>query len=223
MKLCALIPALNEEKAIGEIVRQIKAQGIAPFVVDDGSGDATASVAERSGAVVLRNSRNIGKGGSLVKGFAFLLKQPWDAVFILDGDGQHDPADIPRFLERLGSSSVDMIVGNRMHDPRHMPLARYLTNAFLSWLISLFIQTPIPDSQCGFRLLKRGLVEHLSLRTRNYEVETEMLVKAARLGYTIESVLIKTVYRDEKSQVNPVADTLRFIAFFVREVWISES
>jgi hypothetical protein len=86
----------------------------------------------------------------------------------------------------------------------------------MSWLISRLCQQDIPDTQCGFRLIKRPVLEKIELETSKYEIETEILIKAAQAGFKIESVPITTVYRGEKSQINPLTDTLRFFKFLIR-------
>jgi hypothetical protein len=103
-----------------------------------------------------------------------------------------------------------------MLDVSSMPEERKHTNRFMSYLISLISGQRVPDSQCGYRLIKREVLEKIRLEASNYEIESEMIIRAARAGFRIESVPIKTIYRDEKSRVNPVIDTLRFIVFITK-------
>lgn len=221
MKICVLIPTYNESKAIGGIIKRIKGQGLETVIVDDGSFDHTADIARQAGAVVLENKINQGKGASLIQGFSYVLNSGFDAVITMDGDGQHLPEDIPFFLRLATYSQVGILVGNRMSKTKDMPVIRSVTNKFMSWLISSVIKQRIPDTQCGFRLIKREVLEKIKLKTTKYEIESELLIKAARLGFKIESVPIKTVYAGEKSQINPVMDTVRFIKFIAREIWTS--
>lgn len=104
-----------------------------------------------------------------------------------------------------------------MFEEHKMPLVRKLTNKFMSWMISLVCHQNIPDSQCGFRLIKREILEKVDLKTRKFEIESELLIKTARLNHKIKSVIIRTIYAGEKSQINPIFDTLRFIKFILRE------
>ncbi len=106
---------------------------------------------------------------------------------------------------------------------KDMPLLRVFTNKFMSWFISSLAGQRIPDTQCGFRLIKKDVLNKINLRTRKYETESEIIIKAARLGFKVESVPIKTVYKGEKSQINPIIDTLRFIKFISTELWITKS
>ncbi|MFH1199236.1 MAG: glycosyltransferase family 2 protein [Candidatus Omnitrophota bacterium] len=218
MKTCIIIPTLNEAKNIGQLVRQIRQQNLEVFVIDDGSSDNTEKIAKEHGARVIRNQQNEGKGASLIKGIEHALKENFHAVITMDGDGQHLVEDIPYFIRLAQYSNSSIIIGNRMHKPKNMPLTRLLTNKFMSWLISAIAKQYIPDTQCGFRLIKREVLEKMKLHARRYEIESEILIKGARLGYKIETVTIKSVYNGNKSQINPFIDTIRFIKFVMREI-----
>lgn len=215
MRACVIIPTYNESKAIGSLVCEISAMGLSVLVVDDGSTDGTARIAEAAGATVLRNARNEGKGASLIKGFRHALGEGVDAVITMDGDGQHLPSDISYFIRVAQYSDSGIFIGNRMSRPLGMPLIRVFTNRLMSWAISRIVHQHIPDTQCGFRLLKKRLLQQLDLVSRKYETESEILIKASRLGFKIESIPIETVYSGAKSQINPVVDTLRFLRFIL--------
>lgn len=223
MRTCVIIPTYNEAKTIAGLLRQIQQQNqsLEILVIDDGSDDDTHRIAFSSGATVLRNLGNEGKGTSLIKGFNYAKDKNFDAVITMDGDGQHAPADISYFMHLAEYSDSQIFIGNRMLKPKNMPWVRLLTNKFMSWLISKVIKQPIPDTQCGFRLIKRSALEKLNLKSRKYEIESEILIKAARLGIKIESVPIKSIYSGTKSQINPFIDTLRFIRFIFGEVFLN--
>ena len=220
MRTCVLIPAYNESHHIVRLINEIKKTGLPMFVIDDGSQDDTARLAEEAGVPVIRNERNLGKGQSLIRGFHAMLEKNFDSVITIDADGQHDPAEIIRFVETATTSPNSIFVGNRLMQPVGMPWSRLLTNKIMSWAISLIAKQKIPDTQCGFRLIKNGLLRNLKLKTANYEIESEVLLRAARLGYTIESIPISSIYRNEKSQINPCIDTIRFLRFIMREIFI---
>lgn len=221
MRACVVIPTYNESKKIADLIKEVRQQGLEVIVVDDGSSDMTPRIAQESGARVLRNEKNQGKGASLIKGFRYALGNGFDAVITMDGDGQHLPQDLPLFLRLARQSQSGIFVGNRMNKARSMPLVRFLTNKFMSWLISAVAGQKIPDTQCGFRLIKKEVLESVRFETSKFEIESEMLIKASRRGFRIESLPIKTVYAGEKSQINPFIDTLRFIKFMLREIWIT--
>jgi len=218
MKTCVIIPTYNESREIGGLVKQIRDLVPEVIVIDDGSSDDTAGIAYASGAIVLRNQENKGKGACLIKGYAYALSRGFDAVISMDGDGQHSVQDLPAFIKEAEECPDSaMIVGNRMANVKNMPFLRVATNYLMSRFLSLVTKQYIPDTQCGYRLLKRSLLEKINLSTSKYETESEILIKAGRLGFKIKSIPIKTIYGGQKSQINPLVDTLRFIRFIWAE------
>jgi glycosyltransferase involved in cell wall biosynthesis len=218
LRICVIIPAYNESQAIGELIERVRREGLEVIVVDDGSTDGTVKIAQAGGARVLVSGRNMGKGASLIKGYNFALAQGFDAVISMDGDGQHSPDDLAAFVRKARESGAGLIVGNRMGSAKGMPLLRVATNHLMSKLISFIVKQRVPDTQCGYRLAKKELLEKIDLSTSKYETESEILISAARLGVKIESIPVKTIYAGEKSQINPLVDTLRFLRFLGREL-----
>jgi glycosyltransferase involved in cell wall biosynthesis len=205
----AAIPAWNEAGRLGPIVEATRAQ-LPVLVVDDGSADETAAVAEGAGAMVVRHSENQGKGVALLTGFAWALEREYEAVLTLDADGQHDPADIPKFLAAYAAGAGDLIVGRRNFS--HMPFPRRYTNPFGSWLLSQALGTRIYDNQSGFRLHSRGFLESLDLTTTGFELEVEVIVQAVLQGTRIGWVDIRTIYGiGKKSYFHPIKDSARFL------------
>lgn len=216
-KTCAIIPTYNESAAIAGLVAAIKARGLGVLVIDDGSTDGTADIARANGATILVNGKNLGKGASLIKGFSWCLAQGYEMVITIDGDGQHLPDEIALFLKAAEEHpDAGIILGNRMWKRRAMPLIRVLTNKGMSWIISLICRQNIPDTQCGYRLIRRRVLEKTALSTAKFEIESEILIKAARAGFTFISVPITSVYQNENSHINPFTDSLRFIRFIWR-------
>lgn len=216
MKICVLIPTYNEEATIGQLVREVVSFVDRCFVVDDASTDGTNRVAEQAGAVIIRHNRNCGKGASLRSGFNRILREGYDAVITMDGDGQHDPRDIPRFIEKFKGSDAGIIIGNRMQDVGNMPFVRRLTNKVMSLIISRICGERIPDTQCGYRLIKAEVLKKIDLSTSRFEVESEIVFKAKQANFKIDSIPITTIYRTEKSKINPITDTVRFIKLLFR-------
>jgi len=217
MRTCVIIPTYNESRAIANLIKQIIKLGLEVIIIDDGSTDETAKIATACGAQVLASSRNMGKGASLIKGYNFALKSGFDAVISMDGDGQHSPLDLEAFIQKARVSSSALIVGNRMGMNKGMPVLRVVTNNLMSKLISLIVKQHIPDTQCGFRLVKKELLCKIDLSTSKYETESEVLIKAAHLGFKIESIPVETIYSGQKSQINPLVDSLRFLRFMILE------
>lgn len=217
-ELCVLIPAHNEAQTIGGVVEAVKRQGYEAVVIDDGSTDSTGDIARQKGAVVISRSGKRGKGRSLRSGFDHILRQDYPAVIVMDADGQHDAGDIEKFVAQARRQPRSVIVGNRMENPRGMPWVRYLTNRFMSTLISRACRQDIPDTQCGYRYIDCGILRELSLRCDDFEIESEILMKAAQKGFPIYSVPIKTIYENEESKIRPLKDTIRFFVYFLREI-----
>ena len=145
-----------------------------------------------------------------------MLKRGFHYVLILDGDGQHLPEEIPAFLAEANRGGAPFVVGTRMSDTRTMPFVRKMTNRFMSGQISRLCGQPVPDSQCGFRLMRRDVIPHLFCESNNYDYETEMLLIASQAGFQISSVPVSTIYGDEKSKIHPVRDTIRFFKLISR-------
>lgn len=214
--ICVLIPAYNEAGRIEDVIRRVKKYALQVLVVDDGSTDGTAAVAEKAGAEVIRHSRNLGKGAALQYGFKHLLSQKWSALIVLDADGQHEPEEIPNFIRVAEENGAAIVVGNRMENIANMPVVRYNTNRVSSAIISWMVKQKIPDSQCGYRLIQKKVLEKVSFTTQNYDTESEMLIEAGSLGFKIGSVPIKSIYAGQVSKIKPGRDTWRFIRLVIR-------
>lgn len=213
---CVVIPALNEEQRIAAVVHGVKGIISQVIVVDDGSRDGTARVAEAAGATVLKHDLNRGKGAALETGFRYARESGFGFVITMDGDGQHDPADLTRFAEAHVRTGIPVLVGNRMADAGHMPLVRRLTNRFMSWLLSREMRQSVPDTQCGYRLFRCDVLPCKSAESTRFAAESEILLQLADQGVVIGSVPVATIYRDEKSKINPFKDTLRFFGMLHR-------
>lgn len=212
-RVLALIPAYNEAERVGAVVAATRAY-LPVLVVDDGSQDDTAILAEDAGATVLRQQPNQGKGAALRAGFRWALEAGYDAVIMLDADGQHDPAEIPTFLHTYATRQADLIIGERTF--RQMPFPRNLSNTIGRWLFSWALGQPVCDNQSGYRLLSRRMMEAtLASREQGFEFEVEMIVTCVQRGYTLAGVPIRTIYAGEKSHIKPLHQTVHFL----RVVW----
>jgi glycosyltransferase involved in cell wall biosynthesis len=214
--VAAVIPAYLEEKHIADVVRRTLKQVDNVLAIDDGSADATATTARNAGAEVIVHPQNLGKGESIKTGLRHWLDRTFIYVVVLDGDGQHLPEEIARFLEAASSTRAELLIGTRMKDVREMPLVRRLVNRYMSNKISRLCGQPIPDTQCGFRMVHRSLIPDLLGGAERFDYETEMLILASLKGCRIESVPITTVYSDEISSIHPVRDTIRFFKLIRR-------
>jgi glycosyltransferase involved in cell wall biosynthesis len=197
----ALIPAYNEAQRITTVVAG--ALGYLPvLVVDDGSRDETAAMAEAAGATVLRQIPNQGKGAALRAGLRWGLEHKYDALLTLDADGQHDPAEIPAFLTRHAALRADLLIGCR--DFSQMPLSRRAANTLGRWSFSWALGQRVEDNQSGYRLLSRRMAEAvLDSQEQGFEFEVEMIVTCVQRGYTLASTPIRTIYGDQGSHIDP--------------------
>ncbi|MEI6808999.1 MAG: glycosyltransferase family 2 protein [bacterium] len=210
-RYCVIIPAYKEAKHICDVVQNVLKHVKTIVVIDDGSPDSTADEAQKAGAIVLRHEVNKGKAMALNTGFDYACKNGFEALITMDGDGQHDPDDIAKFIEAYTRTGFPAQIGNRMTDNRGMPLVRRMSNRFTSWMLSREMKQYVPDSQNGYRLYRCDILPLVRTESSRFAAESEILLRIADLGFKIGAVPIKTVYRDEKSKVNPIKDTIGFM------------
>ena len=198
-KILAVVPAYNEGSRVRAVVEGAR-RHLPVVVVDDGSTDDTASHAEAAGAQLVRRSQNGGKGMGLRDGFRFALAQGYEAALTLDADGQHDPAEIPAFLQRFQERGADLIIGSR--DFRHMPPVRRFANSVGRHVFSWALGQHVPDNQSGYRLVRRRLMQAmLESAEAGFEFEVEMIVVCVRHSFDLDWVPIRTIYAGEKSHI----------------------
>ncbi len=200
-----LIPARNEAATIARVVCGCLEAGFAVRVIDDGSRDGTADLAEAAGAEVLRmEGASHGKTGALHRGLA-RLPEAVEWIFFLDGDGQHRPADLARFWEQR--EGADLVVGDRLRDAARMPALRRWTNRAMSAALG---GSGIRDSQCGFRLVRRAWLGDWLPRGNHFEFETEMALLASARSCRVVNLPIAAVYAQERSKIEPWRDGVNF-------------
>jgi len=183
----AIVPALNEEASVGAVIDEIYRfdPGFEVVVVDDGSSDRTAAVASEHGAHVLKLPFNLGIGGAMQTGYRYAWENGFDVAVQVDGDGQHDPRELPAILEPLLEGRVDMVVGSRFAGQRsyRVPVLRRLAIRFFARTISLLVRQRVTDTTSGFRAVNR---RGIALFARDYphdypEVEATVMVVRHRL------------------------------------------
>ena len=213
-RILALVPAYNEHVHIARVVNEAK-QFLPVLVVDDGSKDDTFSIARENGAEVLRQEPNQGKGAAMARGFAYAIEHGYDAVITLDGDGQHDPDEIPNFVLAFEKDHSDLIIGQR--DFRKMPFPRNFTNTIGTWMFSWAMKQPIPDNQSGYRLISANLMKAmLASKLHGFEFEVEMVLRCVMENLTMSAIPIETIYADEHSHIKPLRHGWRFILITLR-------
>jgi len=186
------------------------------IVVDDGSEDQTVCLAEAAGAEVIRHSHVKGKGAALGEGWRRARERNFSWVLTLDGDGQHSPDDIPALLSAAEKGGVDLVVGNRMADTGRMPWLRRVVNLLMSRMLSNAAGIWLPDSQCGFRLMRLSAWSALALETKHFEIESEVLMGFVARRFSIAFVPVKAIYNNERSKIHPMRDTVRWIRWWLR-------
>jgi glycosyltransferase involved in cell wall biosynthesis len=206
--IVAIIPAYNAEPFVADVIRRTIAH-VPVIAINDGSRDGTLAVLETTGATVVDQQPNQGKGVALQRGFREALSQGVAAAIQLDADGQHDPSEIPLFVERFRATGADLIIGER--DFSRMPLVRKMSNTVGRRAFSWAIGRSVPDNQSGYRVLSRRLMEAvLASGERGFEFEMDMIVVCAKRGWPIEGVPIRTIYGDEKSNIKPIQHVVHF-------------
>ncbi len=212
--VACVIPALDAEETLGSVAGRLRV--VLPkavlVVVDDGSADATRSVARECCDVLVRFPSNRGKGVALRAGITAALKRGADVVLTIDADGQHPPEAAPSLIAAL--ERADIAIGTRSRDAREMPLGRRMTNALASAAVGAIIGREVADSQSGFRAIRRAVLEAVSARGDRFEYETDFLIRAGRAGFRIAPVPIATLYG-----VPSHFRTLRDSTLVVRTIW----
>jgi glycosyltransferase involved in cell wall biosynthesis len=212
--IAVVIPAYNPGSRLETVLLKTAAI-ISPrqvIVVDDGSTDQTQALAVASGVEVITHTQNRGKGVALKTGFTCALTMPQvRAVITMDADGQHDPKHLPEFIRAFRETSVDLIIGCRQLRWPAMPFFRVFSNRMTSALVAWRLGRRIPDSQSGYRLHSRRLLEQIKLDTGGYETESELLLKAVRAQMKLGFIPITTIYSGETSHIRGTRDIWRFI------------
>lgn len=211
-EIIALIPAYNEVRYIGDVVRRTLAY-LPVVLIDDGSTDGTGAAAAMAGAKVLVHPVNQGKGAALNTGFDYAVQRGVAAVITLDADGQHDPDEIPGFIAAFRAGRGDVIIGQRSF--AQMPAKSQFGNRVGTFLLGLAMGQPIPDNQSGYRLYSRAVIEKVRATSTRFEAEVEILLRAQLAGFRLAWVPIKTIYHDKKSHFRPLRDS----ALFLKMVW----
>ncbi len=212
----AVIPCFNEEATIAALVNALHLHLPCVIVVDDGSTDATAAVAQAAGATVVSHGRNVGKGAALRTGLALAGKRGFEWAFTLDGDGQHAPEDVPTFLRCARQTGALMVIGNRMYNAQAIPWLRRQVNRWMSRQLSRRAGRPLPDTQCGFRLIHLRTWAALSLTTERFEVESESLMAFLAAEHLVAFVPTQVIGQSRSSHIHPVADSLRWWKWWKR-------
>jgi len=195
-----VIAALNEGSRIADVVKKTKKYGHV-IVVDDGSSDDTADVAREAGALVATHMINMGKGAAMRTGTELAIEKGASTVVYLDGDGQHDPSEIPIFLKEL--KSVDVVIGSRRFN-KNMPLVRKLGKWLTKTVTKILYGIEVNDCLNGYRAINTNIYKNIRWQANNYAVEAEMIAWIGKEKLKYKEVVTKTIYHDVHKGVNAV-------------------
>lgn len=226
-ELAVVIPARNEARSLRAVVTGALMHTRTVIVIDDASSDGTLATLADLPVVALRSDVHLGKGAALVLGFRKALEAGVAAVVTLDGDGQHDPSDIPAFVDIANRHPGALIVGARLRERARAPLARRLANRIADFWISRAAGVPVADSQCGHRLYPRELL--VTLRepiavADGFVFESEVLIASAWSGFEVVALPIESRYPQgsRASHFRPLRDIWRITCMVARRMFSSE-
>lgn len=225
--VAVVIPALNEELRIREVVQGALAQCDCVIVIDDGSDDGTVAAIDDLPITLLRHRQRMGKGASLRDGFAEALRQGKAAVVSMDGDGQHSGEDIPRLIAAANRNPHCLVNAARLQRRSQQPLYRRIGNDFGDWGISWGCGFRIRDTQSGQRLYPAAACALTDIPGEDFVYEAQMLISCAReLGLRVVSVPIEARYKSvhsdaqfRRSHFRPLRDLWRITSHVVKQVW----
>lgn len=198
-----IIPAYNEGKNIGQIIEGVKRYTDNIIIVDDGSQDQTYHKAKESigDGVILKHKINLGKGAALKTGCEAAIKLGAKTIIAMDGDGQHNPDDIPKLIAKLEDENLDIVFGSRKLD-RKVPLLRALGNKLLTKIVVLLFHISIHDILSGFKIFTSDAYRKIRWQSSDYSVEAEMVINAGKNKLRYGEIAIKTIYRDNYKGMN---------------------
>lgn len=201
-KLCVIIPAYNEAKVIYDVIRKSEKTFeksdflIDIIVINDGSGDTTASQAKKAGAIVIDHILNSGAGSATATGLSYAMQQNYLAAATMDADGQHLPEDVVRGFEKHFETNEDLLIGSRLIDSNGMSRVKIIGNKGLSLITRILFGIRSTDSQSGLRIFSQRALRELRWKTSGYEFCSEMLWRAQQLKLDIGEYPIKAIYTE---------------------------
>jgi len=205
MRIAVVLPIFNEEKKIGGVLETLSKIKLPIILINDGSTDKTLEVIKNTtkqdkNITLISHRINLGKGSALRTGAQVAFNNKFDAVIFMDSDGQHDPADLKKFTERLTTKKYDIVLGSRNLD-HGVPLVRFIGNKIASVLVALLFGTYVSDILSGFRGVTRDGYKKLKLESAGYGVETEIIVKIAKYKLRSCEIPVRTIYHDNNKGV----------------------
>jgi len=219
--IIACIPAYNEGRVIGAVVKNVLQYVDKIIVCDDGSTDNTSTEAEKMGALVLKHKKNLGKGAALKTLFDYVKNETFDCMITIDGDGQFSPSEIPKLAAPIIDNRVDIVIGYRSNKDE-MPSYRKIGNKFLDSMTNLASELPYRDTQSGFRSYSKKAISMISFKTNGFGADSEILIDASRKKLNISEVEVYVRYNtgEKTSTKNPVSHTSEVITSLIESIAI---
>jgi len=201
------IPAFNEEKIIGKIVKECLEYSDEVVVCDDGSTDKTYEEAKLSGAICLKHKKNFGKGAALKSLFNYARNSNAEIIITIDGDGQFLPEEIPKLRKPIEDKKADIVIGNRFDNMDEMPKYRKIGNKILDKMANAASDLPIKDSQSGYRAYSKKIIDNIKFNVDGFGADVEILIYASRNGFKISEENVKVIYNTgmKTSTKNPIS------------------
>jgi glycosyltransferase involved in cell wall biosynthesis len=218
-RILAIIPCYNEEHTIGSVILKTKHYVDEALVVDDGGSDDTAKIAKEAGAIVIIHETNRGKGNAIKTGFRYAVAHDFDYVVTIDGDGQHNPAEIPLLVGNIMDNGHDISLGFRVGHDTEMPKWRKVGKRILDYATSFGSGGFVTDSQCGFRAFNRKAIKDITPRLKGnaFSVESEQLIKAHDLSLGLVNTKVTCKYNNLKntSTKNPTSHGFSVLSYVI--------
>lgn len=221
--IAVLIPIYNESKTIRDIIERTLNYDVDIIVVNDGSTDNSVELIKNLNITLIQNPTNMGKGAALLHGFQKALEKNYDAVITMDADNQHNPADIPRFIELHEKHLDNIIIGARLLNRENAPKERLAANNIADFFISWAASQKIKDTQSGFRLYPKKLLtlyEEKKLEPQRFAFEAELLIDASNKGFKVSTLPIKSTYPENSrpSHLHPVYDVFQIFTAISKKI-----
>ncbi len=220
MKL-ACIPAYNEESHIENLVKSAKNHVDQVIVCDDGSTDDTASIAKKAGATVISHKENQGYGAAIISLFDYARKNNAEIMITIDGDGQHNPDQIPLLLDTITQHNVDVVIGSRfLNQNTKTPGYRKRGIKIITSAANYGTDLKVSDSQSGFRAYSKNAIDAIHPTEEGMSVSTEILLKISNKGLSLAEIPITISYDDDTSEYNPISHGITVLANTIKYVSI---
>lgn len=217
VKVAIIVPAFNEGKILAQVLKNLKNnfkhKDLTIVVIDDGSADNTAKIAEEGADIVLRHFINRGLGASIKTGLEWAKLSSTDIVVTFDGDGQHNPKEIKKIIAPILKGNADVVIGTRFKNISGVPFDRLIINMLANFATFMFFGVLSSDTQSGFRAFSKKAISKINLTADRMEVSTEILVEAKRNNLILKEVPIDVIYTNysrEKGQKNTNAFPILF-------------